>query len=305
MQVGTPTLDQLAILVAVADHGSMAAAGRALGRATSVIAYQIDGLEAQLGLALFTRGSTRRPRLTDAGRLVLAHARETLDNVSRMRAGVAALGAGQEAELSLSVTVMFPIDKLVAALTALQAQFPSLSLRLHVEALGAVQARLFDGSATLAIGGAIDGVNEQLVRRALAGVPLVPVAAPGHPLTRPNIPPGEAQRHLQLVLTDRSRLTEGKDFGVLSPRSWRLGDMSAKHALLKAGAGWGNMPEPMVAADLAAGTLVQLGLPDWPGTTYPIELLHRPDHTPGPAARWLMDWLAGGGAALQAAKADG
>ena len=292
MKVGTPTLDQLAVMVAIADHGSLAAAGRALGRATSVIAYQLDGLEAQLGLALFTRGTTRRPALTDAGRLVLAHARETLGNVSALQAGVAALAEGQEAELSLSVTVMFPIETLVAALTALQARFPTLAVRLHVEALGAVQARLFDGSATLAIGGALDGVNDRLVRRSLPGVPLVPVAAPGHPLSRPGIGPGEAQRHLQLVLTDRSRLTEGKDFGVLSPRSWRLGDMSAKHALLKSGAGWGNMPVPMVAADLAAGTLVQLNLPDWPGTTYPIELLHRPDHTPGPAARWLMEWLA-------------
>lgn len=230
--------------------------------------------------------------LTDAGRLVLAHARDTLGNVAALKAGVAALGAGQEAELSLAVTVMFPVAMLVTALTRLQARFPTLSLRLHVEALGAVQARLFDGSATLAIAGALDGVNERLVRRALAGVPLVPVAAPGHPLTAPGIAPGEAQRHLQLVLTDRSKLTEGKDFGVLSPRSWRLGDMSAKHALLKAGAGWGNMPLPMVADDLAAGTLMRLELPDWPGTTYPIELLHRPDHTPGPAARWLMDWLA-------------
>jgi DNA-binding transcriptional LysR family regulator len=299
MQIGNPTLDQLAVLTAIADHGSLAAAGRALGRATSVIAYQLDGLEAQLGLAVFTRGTTKRPRLTDAGRLVLAHARETLANVSALKAGVAALSEGQEAELSLTVSVMFPINTLVAALTALQARFPTLAVRLHVEALGAVQARLFDGSATLAIGGALDGVNERLVQRALAGVPLVPVAAPGHPLAQPNVPPGEAQRHLQLVLTDRSRLTEGKDFGVLSPRSWRLGDMSAKHALLKSGAGWGNMPMPMVADDLAAGRLVQLALPDWPGTTYPIALLHRPDHMPGPAARWLMQWLVAAGAALQ------
>jgi DNA-binding transcriptional LysR family regulator len=196
MQIGTPTLDQLAVLVAIADHGSMAAAGRALGRATSVIAYQLGALEAQLGLALFIRGTTRRPRLTDAGRLVLAYARETLGNVSALRAGVAALSAGQEAELSVSVTVMFPTATLVAALTALQARFPTLAVRLAVEALGAVQARLFDGTATLAIGGALDGVNERLVQRALAGVPLVPVAAPDHPLARPNVLPGEAQRHL-------------------------------------------------------------------------------------------------------------
>ncbi|MEY2883827.1 MAG: transcriptional regulator, partial [Pseudomonadota bacterium] len=100
-------------------------------------------------------------------------------------------------------------------------------------------------------------------------------------------------RHLQLVLTDRSRLTEGQDFGVRAMRSWRLGDLGAKHALLRAGAGWGNMPEPMVADDLATGRLVRLQLPDWPGVTYPLELLHRADHQPGPAARWLMARLAG------------
>jgi DNA-binding transcriptional LysR family regulator len=305
MQIGTPTLDQLAVLAAIADRGSLAAAGRALGRATSVIAYQLDGLEAQLGLPLFSRGTTRKPRLTEAGRLVLAHARETLDSVSTLKASVAALSEGQEAELSLAVSVMFPIDTLVAGLTALQARFPTLAVRLHVEALGAVQARLFDGSATLAIGGALDGVNERLVQHALAGVPLVPVAAPGHPLTKSDVPPGEAQRHLQLVLTDRSRLTEGKDFGVLSSRSWRLGDMSAKQALLKSGAGWGNMPVPMVADDLASGRLVQLALPDWPGATYPLALLHQPDHPPGPAALWLMQWLVAAGAALQPGTTDG
>ncbi len=292
MQIGAPTFDQLAVLVAIADHGSLAAAGRALGRATSVIAYQLDGLEAQLGLPLFARGSTRRPTLTDAGRMVLAQARETLGNVSRLQASVAAISAGQEAELAISVDVMFPTHTLIAALTALQAAFPTLSLRLHIEAMGAVSERLADGSASLAIAGPLDGVNERLVRRALGGVAMIPVAAPGHALAQSGIPPGEAPRDLQLVLSDRSRRTEGRDFGVLSPRTWRLSDLSAKLALLRAGAGWGNMPLPMVEADLAAGTLVRLALPDWPGTLYAIELLHRPDHSPGPAARWLMAWLA-------------
>ena len=34
------------------------------------------------------------------------------------------------------------------------------------------------------------------------------------------------------MLTDRTRLTEGQDFGVLALRTWRLGDLGAKHALL-------------------------------------------------------------------------
>jgi DNA-binding transcriptional LysR family regulator len=53
------------------------------------------------------------------------------------------------------------------------------------------------------------------------------------------------------------------------------------------------MPEPMVAEDLASGRLVRLAMPDWPGTLYPLTLLHRRAEPPGPAARRLMVLLAG------------
>jgi hypothetical protein len=52
------------------------------------------------------------------------------------------------------------------------------------------------------------------------------------------------------VLTDRSPLTEGKEFAVMSSQTWRLADVSSKHMLLNAGIGWGYMPEPMVHNDL-------------------------------------------------------
>jgi DNA-binding transcriptional LysR family regulator len=52
----------------VVDTGSFAGAAQKLGRATSVISYSIANLEAQLGVLLFDRRSTRKPQLTDAGR---------------------------------------------------------------------------------------------------------------------------------------------------------------------------------------------------------------------------------------------
>jgi LysR substrate binding domain len=67
---------------------------------------------------------------------------------------------------------------------------------------------------------------------------------------------------------------------------WRLADLGAKHALLLAGVGWGNMPEPHVRADLAAGRLVRLELPEARNALYPLRVLHRTDEPPGPAAAW-------------------
>ncbi|MFM9934817.1 MAG: LysR substrate-binding domain-containing protein, partial [Novosphingobium sp.] len=93
----------------------------------------------------------------------------------------------------------------------------------------------------------------------------------------------------QLVLSDRSGTTAGRDFGVVSAKTWRLADLGAKHALLREGIGWGNMPLPMIADDLASGALVRLAMPDNPGGVYRFAVIWRRDCPPGPATHWLLD----------------
>ena len=100
--------------------------------------------------------------------------------------------------------------------------------------------------------------------------------------------PGAARHHVQLVLTDRSTLTEGRDFAVVATHTWRLADLGAKHALLLAGLGWGNMPAPMVAEDLWAGRLVRLRLAAGAADTYRFHAIYRTEAPPGPAAAWLL-----------------
>mgnify|MGYP002141590272 CR=1 FL=1 len=80
----------------------------------------------------------------------------------------------------------------------------------------------------------------------------------------------------------RSTLTEGRDFGVLSVKSWRLADLGAKHALLLAGLGWGNMPKPMINEDLKRGRLVALKVETPVELTYPFHTVYRSDTPPGP-----------------------
>ncbi len=70
-----PTLDQLRVFLAIVEAGSFVGAARRLGQATSVVSYAVANLEAQLGLELFDRVSTRKPRLTDAGRAILSDSR--------------------------------------------------------------------------------------------------------------------------------------------------------------------------------------------------------------------------------------
>jgi DNA-binding transcriptional LysR family regulator len=291
--IGTPTLDQLRIFLAIVDTGSFAGAGRRLHRAVSVVSYGIANLEAQLGLTLFEREGTRKPVLTDAGRAVLAEARGVAQGIDGLRAKVKGLLDGLEAEVDLAVDVMLPAERLGRVLRSFATAFPTVALRLHVEALGAVTTMVLDGKAVIGVSGPLAIGVDGILWRDVGRVQMVPVAAPDHPLGRmPVIPPGAGRDHIQLVLTDRSHFTEGRDYAVMSPRTWRLADLGAKHSLLREGIGWGNMPLPLVEADLMAGTLVRLAMPDNPGGIYRFAGIWRRDSPPGPAASWLLDQFA-------------
>ncbi len=294
---GTPTFDQLRIFLTIVDTGSFAAAGRKLNRAVSVISYGIANLEAQLGVLLFEREGTRKPQLTVAGRALLAEARSIAHGMDGLRAKVKGLLDGLEAEVNLAVDVMLPAERLGKVLRAFAKEFPTVQLRLHAEALGAIVAMVLDRGAVIGISGPLSAGVEGIESMSAGLVPMVPVAAPDHPLGRMEaIAPGAGRDYTQLVLTDRSRFTEGRDFSVSSPKTWRLADLGAKHALLREGIGWGNMPLPMIEADLVAGTLVRLAMPDHPGGTYRFSGIWRRDTPPGPAASWLIEQFVALGA---------
>ena len=61
--------------------------------------------------------------------------------------------------------------------------------------------------------------------------------------------------------------------------------------LLLAGIGWGSMPEPTVRADLQAGRLTHLQLPEFRGGEYPLKVAYRNESPPGPAGQWLIESL--------------
>ncbi|HEV7816849.1 MAG TPA: LysR family transcriptional regulator [Janthinobacterium sp.] len=286
---GLPSLDQLRVFVAVIDAGGFARAARVLHRTQSVISYTIANLEEQLNVVLLDRAK-RKPELTEAGKALLADARAVSLKIDAMRARAKALAGGLEAEVSLVVDVMFPTCVLVGVLEAFQAEFPTVALRLRIEAMGAVTQMVLDRQCHIGIGWM--GTTPDAIERLVCGhVRMMPVAAPKHPLAliQGRIPTSIAREHIQLVLTDRSELTAGQDFGVLALRNWRLGDLGSKHALLRAGLGWGSMPEAMVREDLSSGRLVQLSMGDGDIIQYPVYVIQRADAQPGQAGQWLIE----------------
>lgn len=288
------SLDQLRTFIAAADEGSFSAAGRKLRRAQSVVSTTLAKLEQQVGFALFER-SGRYPRLTEAGAALLEQARAAVDGMNAFKARARMLAEGLEPELAVAVDVMFPIATLTAAVQAFQQQFPATPLRLYVEALGAVVQPLLDRRCRVAIIGSLPEIPADCASEFLLSVAAVAVVAPSHPLAAHRGPIAQEQtgQHVQLVLTDRSTLTVGRNFGVVSAQTWRLADLGAKHAFLKAGLGWGYMPLHMVDDDLRSGKLVriEIALHTRLGPGFSMHAIHMKDQPPGPAGRWFVDHL--------------
>ncbi|MGJ4928309.1 LysR family transcriptional regulator [Bradyrhizobium sp. HKCCYLS2038] len=287
------SLDQLRTFVAAAETGSFSAAGRKLGRAQSVISQNLANLEAQLEVRLFDR-TGRYPALTPAGRALLADARAVADGLAELKARARGLAQGLEPELSIAVNVLFPTAVLTEAVAAFQQRFPGTPLRVSVEGMGAVIEPVLEKRCAFGIRGPLLAGHPDLRSEQLRDIRYLMVASADHPLARCEgaISPDVLSEHVQLVLTDRSRLTEGQDLRVFSSRTWRLSDLGAKHAFLRGGLGWGGMPFHVVEADLASGALVPLTLAGAEADTQiRMSAVYRTDTPPGPAGRWLIDRL--------------
>src|SRR5436190_5114083 len=287
------TIDQLRIFIAAVDEGSFSAAGRKLRRAQSVVSQTLANLEAQLGVKLFDR-SARYPKLTEEGRSLLIDARSVADNVDEFKARARAMREGLEPELSVAVDVMYPMEALTRAAAHSGKAYPHTPLRLYVEALGGVIKPVLDRNCSIGVIGSLPLVPDELRSEPLLQIPLVTVVSPSHSLAkiRGVVSASAIAKHVQLVLTDRTVLSKGRDFGVLSPLTWRLADLGAKHAFLKAGLGWGHMPLHMVKADLERGALVKIRVEGAArATALPMKVVFRKDAPPGPAGRSFIAQL--------------
>ena len=290
------TIDQLRVFRRVVETGSFSAAARALHRAQSAVTYAVQKLEDQVGMKLFDR-SGYRPVLNEAGRALMPRATRILEELASFHAQARAMAGGLEPEVSLVVEALFSTPRLNEVLHEFQARYPAVSLRIAVESLGAAAQAVVDGTADLGV--CLDFAREipQLQCTDIGVIELVPVAAPAHALAkiRGRIPLDRLRHELQLVLTDRSPLTRGKEYSVFSSRTWRLADLGARHEMLVAGLGWGSMPLHMVEDDLAEGRLVRLEL-GRPGSTKVarpgVVLALRNGKVLGPAGSWLAARLA-------------
>jgi DNA-binding transcriptional LysR family regulator len=287
------TLDQIRIFVAAVDEGSFSAAARKLSRVQSAVSQSIAALEAHLGVALFDR-SGRTPQLTPAGRTLIADARRLLERADEMKARAASIASDVEPELSFAVDPIFPHEPLIGVLKDLAGLYPRLPVTIFTEALGGAEQRLRDGVAQFAIAPTrLTGAPPDLVAEFLAAFDVVRVVSVDHPLAREPEPITRAtlEPYVQLVLTDRTPLTQNFSGGIIGHHLWRFADLSTRLEFLLAGFGWCNMPLHIVREHIAAGRLKTLELAEQDPFQFRVHVMRLRGVEIGRAGRWLIDEL--------------
>jgi DNA-binding transcriptional LysR family regulator len=94
------SLGRLRVLCEVAECGSLSAAADRLGYTSSAVSQQIATLEREVGLVLFER-HPRGVTLTDAGEVLLAHAKRLLAGENAARSELDALARGERGRVRM------------------------------------------------------------------------------------------------------------------------------------------------------------------------------------------------------------
>jgi DNA-binding transcriptional LysR family regulator len=124
-------LRHLVALKAVADEGAFGRAAQRLGYTQSAISQQIAGLERIVGERLIDRPGGPRPvTLTEAGRLLVAHAEGITARLRAAQADLAALCAGDAGPLRIGTYQSVGAKILPTLLRSFCAEWPRVQINL-------------------------------------------------------------------------------------------------------------------------------------------------------------------------------
>ncbi|KVG35865.1 LysR substrate-binding domain-containing protein [Burkholderia diffusa] len=138
-------LRHLRYFLAVAEEGHFGRAAERLHIVQPALSAQIRALEEELGATLFER-TTRKVLLTDAGRLLVTEARQTLEQAERAKTVVQRAARGETGVVRIGfVGNAVATGRLSDDLTAFHAAWPEVTLDLHEMAPAAQQDAILAG----------------------------------------------------------------------------------------------------------------------------------------------------------------
>jgi DNA-binding transcriptional LysR family regulator len=262
----TMTLEQLKMLVQVAELGSLKGASEALFKTQPAISQGIKQLEYQLGIELFNRQGYRL-MLTENGKQIHQHALRLVNEAKKIKQLSSFLTAGNEATVTLAIEASYDLKKILPVLELIRNQFPHTQVILKQEYINGALESVKSEQADLALT-TIDNLALQTgdyEANILYQGNLSNVAAPELLSRHTGLSSVEELKdEYQIVVQDSGQSSQGINYSVQTgQRCWYVNDFNTKKTLIMSGMGWGRLPEYMVEKELKSKELVSVSLNDF------------------------------------------
>lgn len=281
--------DELALMEAIRENGSLSRAAARLGKAPSTVSHAARQLEARFDALLFDRRRYRL-QLTPAGHLLAQEAARLILDVARLTQRVKQVAGGWEDRLWIVTDEILEFETLLPVIRAFDALKSGVTLRITHEVLTGTWDALRDGRADLVVG----ATNEPPVIPGLRWFELgvmdwVFAVSPRHPLATAKEPVEASAviQHRAVVVADTSRRLDVRGYGVQSGQATlAVPSMRSKIQAQREGLGVGWLPRGRVAGMLVSGELLEKQMAD-PREPNLLYVGWRGDHQ-GRALEW---WL--------------
>lgn len=288
------TLEELQVLIAIVDAGSLTAAAAAgiTGQTVSAISRTLTRLERKLGMTLLER-TTRRWSLTQEGHYFVEKAREVIALLSQAEENVRLADRTPEGRLRISAPFPFIKHVILPLLPAFQQRYPKIITELNTDDL---IVDLLENQVDVAIRIA-DLKDSTLYARLLMRSPLHIVASPSYLQQRGTpLQPEALQYHTLLGFSKNPNLND-----------WPLNEQKRKisvtpHVLASsgeiireltlAGQGIACLADYMISDDLRTGRLVNVLTPHTTRRSQSIYAVYYKQNHLAARVKCFIDFLA-------------
>jgi DNA-binding transcriptional LysR family regulator len=280
------SLEQWRSLLAVVDAGGYAQAAEALHKSQSAVTYAVQKMEALLGVKIFEVVG-RKAQLTATGEVLYRRAKALLDEAGALEGAAGTLAAGWEAELRLSVEIIFPTWLLLQCFARFGEERPEMRIELYESVLSGTEEALLQRKVDLAICSQIPAgfIGDQLMR-----LRFIALAHPDHPLHRlgRELTLQDLRKHRHLIIRDTgSQRRSGSWLG--AEQSWTVSQKATSIHAAVMGLGFAWFPEETVRGELQRGELKPLPLREGGERWGELYLVFADRDYAGPGARRLAE----------------
>ncbi|MDL5157283.1 LysR substrate-binding domain-containing protein [Actinomycetospora termitidis] len=239
------TLRQVSYLVAVAEHGTLAAAAATLHVSPSAISVALDELERALGVQLTLRRRAHGVRLTPAGRAAVTRGRRLLRDAGELATSL----GGASGVVSVGCYPTLAPVVLAPWIAAVHRRHPDTRVEFVEDDQDHLQRRLLDGELDLAV--LYDhGLSADLeTERVAANVPYLLVAR-DHPATDLHAVADEPMVLLDLPPSSDHALAVCRELGVTPRIEHRTRSTEMVRALVGLGLGWSVLAQAVPDHDV-------------------------------------------------------